>query len=175
VVTLVDDKQLMFKFETGKSLFASGFLANASVEAESETKPVLMINVQHKPGNQGGLPFDAGERMADKFYDQVSEELARNSTQEAAVKPEAPPVTVPSPPAASAPAPDYGTAAVTCSIESAEVTVDGALVGNLPAALRLAPGKHTVQVRLAGYKAWSREITVMAGAELRLIATLGKE
>jgi hypothetical protein len=175
VVTYVEEKRMMFTFETGRSSLSSGFIANASVEAESETKSALVINVQHKESGDG-FSFNAGDRMADKFYEQVTEELAKNPTQKIAVKPEAPPVTVPPPPVpATTTAHDYGTVAVTCAIESADVTVDGSFVGNLPASLRLSPGKHTVQVSLAGYKSWSREITVMAGAELRLIATLTKE
>jgi hypothetical protein len=110
--------------------------------------------------------------MTDKFYDLVALELARNPLEKMAVKPETPPAKVPPPPAAT---PDYGTLAVTCSIESADLTVDGSFVGNLPASLRLSSGRHTVQVNLTGYKPWSREITVMAGAELRLIVTLTKE
>ncbi len=175
VVTYVDDKHLMFTFETGQSFFADGFLANASVEPVTETKSALLINVQHKPGDSGGFSFNAGDRMADKFYQQVAEDLARKSTQETAVKPEEPPVTVPPAPVAGTATPDYGTVGVVCSSESADVTVDGAFVGNSPAALRLAPGKHTVRVSLAGYKPWSREITVMAGAELKLVAALEKE
>ncbi len=174
VVTFVDEKQLMLTFETGRSPLSSGFIANASVEAVSDTKSALLINVQHK-NTSDGFDFNAGDRMADQFYQQVSEELGGKTTQKTAVKPEAPPVVVPPPPVAAANPHDYGTVAVTCSQESADVTVDGSFVGNLPASLRLSPGKHTVQVSLAGYKSWSRDITVMAGADLRLIATLTKE
>jgi hypothetical protein len=35
--------------------------------------------------------------------------------------------------------------------------------------------KPNVQVSLASYKSWSLEMTVMAGADLGLIATLTKE
>jgi hypothetical protein len=175
VVTFVDDKHLMFTFETGKSVLSGGFLANASVEPVTETKSALLINVQHRPGDHEGFSFDAGGRMADKFYEQVSEELARSSTQKTDVKPDAPHVTAPPPPVAATPTPDYGAVAVTCSLENADVTVDGAFVGNLPTALRLPPGKHTIQVTLAGYRPWSREITVLAGSDLRLIATLAQE
>jgi hypothetical protein len=57
-------------------------------------------------------------------------------------------------------------------VETADVTVDGAFVGNIPASLRLAPGKHAIGVSVPGYKPWSREITITAGANLRLIAAL---
>jgi len=56
----------------------------------------------------------------------------------------------------------------------ADVTVDGDFVGNSPAALKLAAGKHTIVVKLSGYKDWSREITVQAGSEVQLTASLEK-
>jgi hypothetical protein len=177
VVTAVDDQHRTFTFETGRSSLTSGFIVNASVEAVDGAKAALVLNVQHKPGD--GLAFNAGDRMADKFYEQVSENLGHPAKSVAEVKAAPTPAPTPAPAPNNVPprsaSGDYGTVAVTCSIESADVTVDGAFVGNLPASLRLAPGKHAVQVSLAGYKAWSREITVMAGAELRLIATLTKE
>lgn len=56
----------------------------------------------------------------------------------------------------------------------ADVSVDGDFVGNSPASLKLAPGKHTIAVKLSGYKDWSREITVQAGSEVQLTANLEK-
>ncbi len=56
----------------------------------------------------------------------------------------------------------------------ADVNVDNAFVGNAPATLKLKPGKHTIKVVMAGYKDWSREITVMQGSQVNLTATLEK-
>src|ERR1700733_13827156 len=56
----------------------------------------------------------------------------------------------------------------------ADVLVDGDFVGNCPASLKLAPGKHLVTVRLSGYKDWAREITVQSGSDVQLTATLEK-
>jgi hypothetical protein len=67
VVTFVDEKTMMFTFETGRSLTSEGFVANASVEPEADNKATLIINVQTKKGFSWG----AGDRMADKFYQQV--------------------------------------------------------------------------------------------------------
>lgn len=55
-----------------------------------------------------------------------------------------------------------------------DVLVDGDFVGNCPASLKLAPGKHTVTVKYSGYKDWSREITVQSGSDVQLTATLEK-
>ena len=47
-------------------------------------------------------------------------------------------------------------------------------MGNSPATLKLKAGKHTIRVTISGYKDWSREITVSAGSEVNLTATLDK-
>ena len=59
--------------------------------------------------------------------------------------------------------------------DSADAYSDGAFLGNTPSTLKLAPGKHTVRVTAAGYKEWSREITVGSGSEVKLNAVLKKE
>lgn len=56
----------------------------------------------------------------------------------------------------------------------ADVAVDDAFVGNSPAKLKLKAGKHTIKVTMAGYKDWSREMTVMSGSEVNLSANLEK-
>lgn len=56
----------------------------------------------------------------------------------------------------------------------ADISVDGDFVGNSPASLKLAPGKHTITVKMSGYKDWSREITVQAGSDVQLTASLEK-
>jgi hypothetical protein len=65
-----------------------------------------------------------------------------------------------------------GTVNVTSNPDGAEVYADGQFVGNSPAVLKLTPGKHTVSVKLSGYRDWSREISVESGSEARLTATL---
>jgi hypothetical protein len=67
-----------------------------------------------------------------------------------------------------------GTINVTSNPEGGDVLVDGNFVGNSPAVLKLAPGKHTITVKLSGYKDWSREITVEEGSNVPLTANLEK-
>jgi len=186
VVTYVDTKTLMLTFETGRSLTSQGFVANASVESEGENKATLIINVQNKQGYSWG----AGDRMADKFFDQVGDELAGDVKQASAIKPQEKAIDVPEPkavpaepsmtkPAAqsvtAAPAGDKGIISLTSTPDSAEVYVDEAFVGNTPATLRLTPGKHTIKVAQGGYKPWSKDLSVMASSEVTLKAALEKE
>ena len=186
VVTYVNEKMLMFTFETGRSFTSQGFAANASVEPEGENKATLIINVQNK---NGGLSWGAGDRMADKFYEQVSDELAGEVKQKSDVRSQvgaistAPPKDVPSEPALTKPAAsaaavatdDKGSVTVKSDPDGAEVYVDDAFVGNAPATLRLSNGKHTVKVSQTGYKSWSKELAVFAGSEVQLKAALEKE
>jgi hypothetical protein len=52
--------------------------------------------------------------------------------------------------------------------------VDGEFVGNAPAALKLAAGKHAVTVKMSGYKDWTKDISVQSGSEVQLTANLDK-
>lgn len=185
VVTYVNEKMLMFTFETGRSFTSDGFVANASVEPEGENKATLIINVQNKKG----LSWGAGDRMADKFYEQVSDELSGESKQASSIKPQEKAIAVPDAKAvpnepsmtkssesvAAAPADDKGKVMVTSVPEGAEVYIDEDLVGNAPATLKLAAGKHTVKVSHPGYKPWTRQVAVYAGSETNLKAALEKE
>ena len=173
VVTFVDEKNLMFTFETGRSVLSEGFVANASVEPDVEAKATLIINVQHKVvGKNPSFSLNAGDRMADKFYAQVEEELARNPSQQAAIKPDS--AAVPVPDGAKRPALETGKVTVSCTPE-ADVIVDGSFVGNTPATLSLVVGKHTIQLSHQGFTAYTREISVLAEADTKLNATLTKE
>jgi PEGA domain len=67
-----------------------------------------------------------------------------------------------------------GSINVSSNPSGADVYADGDFVGNSPAVLKLAPGKHTVAVKLSGYMDWSKEITVQSGSELQLNANLEK-
>jgi hypothetical protein len=190
VVTYVDEKTLMFTFETGRSVMSYGFVANASVEAEGEEKATLIINVQNKQG----VSWGAGDRMADKFYEQVAEELAGDTQQKSAVKAPERAISVPEPkavppePSMTKPA-DVGSSPtavnsavnigakgrilLTSAPDGADIYVDGTFVGNAPATLRLSEGKHTVKVSQQGYKDWAKEVSVFADSEVSLKATLG--
>lgn len=182
VVTYVDAKMMMFTFETGRSFTSEGFIANASVEPEGEGKATLIINVQNKKG----LSWGAGDRMADKFYQQVTDELAGDTKQVSAIKPTEKAIAVPEPkgapetPSITKPAEamptlkEEGKINLNSVPEGAEVYVDEAFVGNAPAVLKLPAGKHTVKVSEKGYAVWTKDISVLAGSEVNMKATLEK-
>jgi hypothetical protein len=67
-----------------------------------------------------------------------------------------------------------GTLLVSSNPDGADIYVDDQFVGNAPANLKLKAGKHAIKVKANGFKDWSRDVTVHAGSEMRLIATLEK-
>jgi hypothetical protein len=67
-----------------------------------------------------------------------------------------------------------GTVNVTTNPDGADVYVDGQFYGNSPATLKLKPGKHSIAVKMSGYKDWSREMSTDAGSDSHLTATLEK-
>ncbi len=78
----------------------------------------------------------------------------------------------PQPPPASEP--PTGVVSLSSVPYLAEIFVDGESMGYTPAKLKLAPGKHAFRCEKAGYKPWTKEITVTAGSELTLDATLNR-
>lgn len=90
----------------------------------------------------------------------------------------APPVS-PAPVAPTTPAPtgatqNTGAVSVKSTPDGADVFADGYFMGNTPSSLQLTPGKHSINVTKAGYKDWTREITVTAGSSVALNASLEK-
>jgi PEGA domain/PDZ domain len=79
-------------------------------------------------------------------------------------------------PKPAAPLTDCGTGTIglQASPDGADIMVDGAFVGNAPANLKLAPGKHSVEVSAPGYSKWQREVSVFGGSETHLAITLKK-
>lgn len=57
----------------------------------------------------------------------------------------------------------------------ADILIDGSFVGNTPSTLRVSPGRHAIEVRQAGYRAWTRNMVVDPGSHPSIRANLEKE
>lgn len=63
---------------------------------------------------------------------------------------------------------------VSSNPDSAEIEVDGELVGTTPSVLELSVGEHTIALHKTGYKLWQRKMKVVTG-EIKLNADLEPE
>lgn len=57
----------------------------------------------------------------------------------------------------------------------ADILIDGNFVGNTPSTLRVAPGRHIIEIRLSGHRSWSRTMVVDSGSHPSIRAPLEKE
>ena len=96
----------------------------------------------------------------------------------APVQPSAP-ATAPTAPTASLSATDVGVAPSSVEFGStpdgADIVIDGNMVGNTPSTLRLTPGHHSIEIRMAGYRTWSRIMVVDPESHPSVRATLIKQ
>lgn len=68
-----------------------------------------------------------------------------------------------------------GFVTVTADQEGSEVFVNNAFMGTPPAKVSLTAGTHVIEVRKLGYRSFRKSITLLAGSELSLRASLQKE
>ncbi len=56
----------------------------------------------------------------------------------------------------------------------ADINVDGKFMGNTPSTIQLTPGDHVVEVEKEGLRPWQRGMTITAGGNITIDATLDK-
>ena len=80
--------------------------------------------------------------------------------------------------AATAPVAEITREIVKCKFTStpagADIALDGKYVGNAPSAIAVAPGTHLVEMSMPGFSSWRRQLTVYAGSDVDVNATLQK-
>ena len=97
----------------------------------------------------------------------------RVQVTEAPLPPPAPPVVAPAPPTAEPVEP----ANVNFNSEppGATIVIDGNPAGQSPVTLPLAPGRHSIELRLANYRPWTRSMMVTPGSHPSIRAALESE
>jgi hypothetical protein len=127
-----------------------------------------------------GVPVAVGEKERGEVPAGVATQVTKE-TEQSKEKSVTTPSTVAPPPSSTSEGTVLGSPELPGSItisstpDAAEIYVDGGFVGNSPATLKLKSGKHAIRVTLTGFKEWVRELTVQAGSELKLVATLDKQ
>jgi hypothetical protein len=98
----------------------------------------------------------------------------------AAAQPSAPVATPVAAPAPATPMPAMDVAA-TSSVEfdstpdGADIVVDGNLLGNTHSTLHLTVGRHDIEIRMAGYRTWTRRMVVDSESHQSVRVTLVKQ
>jgi antitoxin (DNA-binding transcriptional repressor) of toxin-antitoxin stability system len=90
---------------------------------------------------------------------------------------EQPAPTSPEAPAEQAPFfvdPEFSSVTIKSIPFGAEISIDGKFAGNTPSTVRLKSGDHKISIKQAGYALWERTITLSAGGNITVNATLEK-
>jgi PEGA domain len=94
---------------------------------------------------------------------------AQNNEQAAPTLPEAktdqPPSTIDS---------EFSSVTIKSIPDGAEISIDGNFAGFTPSTLRLKFGEHRISIKQAGYVLWERTMTLSAGGNITVDATLEK-
>jgi PEGA domain len=136
------------------------------LQGDKDNYRAILVALQGVTGAPVSVAEKDREYVPVSIQTQVTKSEEEKTTEETAKE---------SKPAENASAePARGTVNLFSNPTGADVYADGDFVGNSPAVLKLAPGKHTVAVKSSGYADWSKEITVQSGSELQLNANLEK-
>jgi hypothetical protein len=138
---------------------AEGKDAGILLQGDKDNYRAILVALQ----GVTGVPVAVAEKDRQFVPVGVRSDVAGGEPKQAQAKPAAAPLEA-----------AKGTVNVTSNPVGADVMVDGAFVGNSPATLKLAAGKHTITVKMQGYKDWSREMSVEGGSEVHLTAALEK-
>lgn len=141
---------------------ADGKSAGILLQGDKDNYRAILVALQ----GVANVPVSVAEKDREFVPVGVKTDVTKNSEEPETVSPE------PAQPAAAADA--TGTVTLATTPDGADVYVDGQFFGNSPATLKLKPGKHTIGVKMSGYKDWSRDLTTDAGTEVHLTAALEK-
>jgi hypothetical protein len=133
-----------------------------------------------------------GAEKGREYYAYTDADTVVNSQVVPAAAESAPPATPPAQPLQAAPQPvppamqpvpsalapmggEQATVEFNSNPAGADIMVDGTFRGNTPSTLPVAGGRHVIELRLAGYRVWTRTMMVDPGSHPTVRATLEKE
>jgi hypothetical protein len=162
----------------GKHDFGSSMKKEAPLEVEVKPNATVYVEMIIMAGNWrgGGRLIPVGEeegktavlRLKPSDGQQAIVATATAQPEQPADNPQAEPQ-----PEAATPA-QPATVTVKSTPLGADINVDGKFVGSTPSTIPLLPGDHMISVEKEGLRPWQRQMTVSAGGNINLDATLEK-
>jgi hypothetical protein len=133
--------------------------------------------VRRKIAKSSMVPLTAGEKKQLEQMESPAGSMVGFSQEKSPSQSTARPAaeTIPAATPSAPMPPTMGIVTVRSTPYLSEVFVDGDSMGYTPAKVSLLPGKHSFRVEKAGYRPWTKEITLTVGSELTLDASLEKK
>ncbi len=141
---------------------ADGKTAGILLQGDKDNYRAILVALQ----GVANVPVSVAEKDREFIPATVRTDITKNSEEpeKASQAPAQPAITTDA----------TGTVALTTTPDGADVYVDDQFFGNSPATLKPKAGKHTIRVKMSGYKDWSRDLTTEAGSDVHLSAALEK-
>jgi len=184
-----NDAEVIFQFLTVRAVDKQELPLRVRLEKTKKSKDQEIHETSPIPGQISRVVGADKGKEYDVYIDgaftiKASDAIAAapaSSASPAAVQPGAPPA---APGASAAPVPPIASTdmsmapssvAFNSTPDGAEIVIDGTSVGNTPSTLRLTPGHHSIEIRMAGYRTWSRIMVVDPESHPSVRATLVKQ
>jgi hypothetical protein len=176
------DAEVVFQFSTVRAVDNQELPLRIAPTKSRKPKPNQNQVVERSPipGYPSRL-IGAEKGKEYKVYTEGS--FVINAADTIAAPPAAPPAAAPAAaPAAPAVgltpgelAPERASVEFSSTPDGADIIIDGTFVGSTPSTLRVTPGHHGIEIRMAGYRSWTRTMVVDPGSHPSVRATLAKE
>jgi hypothetical protein len=157
-VTAADRQELPLRLEPEKQR------KGKAKDDEVHEKSPIPGQISRVVGADKGKEYEA--YVDGSFMVKTSDVIAASPASPVATQPSTstPTSSASAPVAPAPPAPEQALGDSSVQFDSApdgaEIVIDGNLVGNTPSSLRMTPGRHTIEIRLAGYRTWTRTMIV---------------
>jgi hypothetical protein len=179
VARLANGRYVSLQVAPGKHNFESSMKHAAPLELEVKSNETVYLEMVLLPGTWrgGGRLVPVGEDDAKSAMLKLKPLDARDVSERQTSA--SPPVSPESPPndtrqADSESSTQVATITVKSTPSSADIEVDGKFVGNTPSTIQLAAGEHEIVIEKEGLRPWQRTMTVSAGGNINIDATLEK-
>jgi PEGA domain-containing protein/uncharacterized protein DUF2846 len=180
---LKNGRYMSLRLAPGKHSFESSMKKEPALDVEVKSNETVYLEMVLLPGTwRGGgrlVPVaqeDAKNALLKlKPLDDKQADISEASTSPSA-QPEAPATDNQQAKtgAESGPPAQPASVIVKSTPPGADINVDGKFMGNTPSTIQLTPGEHYVSVEKEGLRPWQRTMTVSAGGNITIDATLEK-
>jgi hypothetical protein len=175
---LANGRYVSLQVAPGKHAFESSMKNTAPLEVDVKPNGTVYLEMIILTGTWRG-----GGRLIPVAEDEGKAALLKlkpSDGQQAMVAASAVQSAEPTDDSQAEPQPESGTPAQPATVivkstpTGADINVDGKFMGNTPSTIPLPPGDHMISVEKEGLRPWQRQMTVIAGGNINIDATLEK-
>jgi hypothetical protein len=177
ITRLGNGRYFSVQLSPGKHSFGSSMKKEAALEVDVKSNETAYLEMVILSGNWrgGGRLIPVGQEDAKNALLKLKPQDGKQAeVSETSVAPSAQPEPAPADNSQAEPPMQPATVTVKSTPPGADINVDGKYMGSTPSTIQLSAGDHVVSVEKEGLRPWQRGMTVTAGGNITIDATLDK-